>query len=230
MKYAFSALALTGLLLLAFAVPGINIYHHLSLPDVDKYRISSHEHLGFNYKKMQVYIYKTTDITLNDEIKSMNTYKDAIRVLQEAEKGDIVTFHLFGYGGRSDATELLINNIRASKAHVKMRVESSVYSAHAYIAAYGDELEMLPFSFLMYHSSSLKNVKCAESEGEDRGVSNVEHCVEYIAANQTVDDKMINGIWFLTDKERNLINTGHDVYIQSDDYSRRKVGEPKAIK
>ncbi len=162
-----------------------------------------------------------TDIRLKNELKGTDSVKSIIRVLQEAQSGDTVIFHLAGMGGDVDTLFLLVNNILMTKAHVIMSVEAPVYSAHAYLALFGNELKVAPLAFLMFHTSSGVNINCAAAQGTDRGVSNVEHCQGYQKANLTLSDSMILQAPLLTQEEKLSILFGHDVYIMSDDANQR---------
>src|SRR6266404_6650555 len=83
-----------------------------------------------------------TNIRLDDEILGINSYKDVAQKLQDAKTGDVIIFHLAGYGGDVEGTMDLINNIQQSNAYVIMSVEAPVFSGHAYLAISGNELRM----------------------------------------------------------------------------------------
>lgn len=212
MKY----MTLLAIVLMAFAIPGINVYHHLEIPVLNKYRIVSHSSFFM--------LNKTYDITLEDQVRSNIWYEDVIKVLREAQVGDTITFHLAGFGGQEDSMFLLINNIKASKAKVIMSVEAPVYSAYAYIATSGDELIMYPYTFLMFHFSSILNTDCTQVIGTDRGVSNIEHCQALKDKDVGLGIDLVNSNVVLTSIEKTSILSGHDVYLYKSEVESRYTG------
>jgi ATP-dependent protease ClpP protease subunit len=210
--------ALLALLFVILGLPTININHNLHLPNaqsvIDPEKIvSKTEGLIFRHTH--------TDITMNDEIKSPQSLKDIADVLRKAESGDTVTFHMVGLGGNLESVVYILNNIKTSKATVNMVVEGNVYSGHAYLSALGGNLEMLPNTFLMFHTFSGYGVDCAQDQGTDRTVSNKEHCEAFLGAIQNQVTSLINSISFLTPEEKKAILTGHDVYITKEMYDAR---------
>lgn len=157
--------------------------------------------------------YTSYDIRFNDELGSPESIKSVIEVLQHAQSGDVVTFHIIGAGGVIDSLVQVINAIHSTKAHVVMSVEGPAYSAYAVLATQGHELKMAKYSFLMFHTSSLLNVDCKAFPGTDRGVSNVEHCQAYYDANMQLWYSLLSTIDVLSKAEKEAIVTGHDVYI-----------------
>lgn len=210
-------IALIALLSLILGLPTVHFQHHLNLPDFDKDKISSKEVLDLTYP----FYHKETDIRLKTEIKGNATQRDVYRILNEAKDGDKVTFHLGGYGGDGFTMFQLINDIKTSKAYIKMIVESPVFSAHAYLATAGRELVMLPYSFLMFHTMSGYGTDCSKAVGTDRTVSNVEHCQASQDALDALSLKFITETPVMTMDEKLKVLTGHDVYISADVYNER---------
>ncbi len=208
----FKILATIALLCFAFAVPGINFYHHLELPKFYQYKTFARNVFNIN---APFFTSKKIDIYLNDEIKEPPKYYEIIDLLKNSAATDTIEFHLIGFGGELSSTTLLINNIRESKAQVIMHVEGPVYSGHAYLAANGVKLIMEPYSFLMFHTSTVINMDCSQETGMDRGVSNQEHCALAKAANILVINDLINDTPLLTDNQRLDLKSGHDVYLFS---------------
>ena len=203
----------------------INIEHHMNLPkeftnknviDVDRNLLGSLIGQG-----------KNINITVADTIESQNSIRDMVKVLRQAKENDVIVFHISGYGGTVDTVELLINNILLTKAHVKMVVEAPSYSGHAYLATVGHELEMMPYSYLMFHTSSGYGFDCSTpSDGYDpnaldRAVPMKEHCEMYMDNHLLQMNKLIWSIKFLTDLEKFNLTFGHDVYITSEEYYKR---------
>lgn len=217
MKYV-ALLVLTALIL---GLPTINFQHHLNLPDIDKSRIISHHEVGFS--NLFVTVKKVTDIRLPSILQGEDRVKDIMVILAEARPGDVVNFHLAGYGGDGDAMFEIINGIHASKATVNMIVESNVYSAHAYLATQGNTLTMLPYTYMMFHTVSAYGVDCSQEQGLDRTVPNSEHCQAMLDAVMAEANLLIANIPLLTLEEQQRIATGHDVYITAADYASRKI-------
>jgi ATP-dependent protease ClpP protease subunit len=192
----------------------MNIIHHEEIP------VQLIENQVITYTKQSIFGDKI-DIRMDSEIKGHETVRNIIKVLQEAKPSDKIIFHLAGYGGEVEVVEDIINNIKVSKAHVIMQVEAPVYSGHAYLALSGDELIMLPYSYLMLHTSSGYGSDCSKETGTDRTVSNVEHCEAGLKAHLDLINKVLNELPFLTSDEKARIMTGHDFYMTSDEYKRR---------
>jgi len=200
----------------------INLQHHMNLPaefsNKSTIEITHNRHFfdsWFNTGSKQI------DIRLSNEIKGTDTVKDIARVLQEATEKDTVIFHIVGIGGEVDTVMYLINNIKTTKAHTIMIVEGPSYSGHAYIAASGDELHMMPYSFLMYHTSSGYGTDCSKKTGTDRTVPNSEHCQAFMDTHLFEVNSYLDSIYFLTRLEKIYIETGHDVYITAEEYHKR---------
>lgn len=227
-----------AILLMALAVPGINIYHHIELPTLNKYRIESHYKfemfkrgainvLGIHLATYHPSVYKQVDIVLEDTIYNQIAYEDVISTIRNANSGDVVVLHLAGYGGRVDAATVLINSMHNSKAFIVTHVEAPVYSAHAYIAANGDKLIMDPYTFLMFHFSTVLNLDCDtpskdyDPNGLDRGVANQVHCNAAKIEEISVNTKILDDIKLLTKDEKNSIKMGYDIYIDKDTYDKR---------
>lgn len=210
-------LIIAALVLWALAIPGINIYHHLDLPKLDPYRVTSH----YILKSPFPFVHKEYEIRLENEIYSSFYYQDVQAVLQDADKGDIVLFHLHGFGGRVDTVQDLINNIHNTKAYVIMSVEAPVYSGHAYLAVNGNKLIMEKYSYLMFHYSDILNIDCNKDTGTDRGQLKSYHCQIHKNTEMYEDTAMILDMPVLTKQEKNDIFQGKDVYITADEYYKR---------
>ena len=220
MKYV----ALLILLCVCLGLPTINIQHHLTLPVLDKYVIIDTQHYGFNWHRLQVYSYKVIDIRINDTEEHEDWIKNVATTLIQAKKGDIINFHLGGYGGSVDVFMELINLVKTSPATINMIVETNVYSGHAYLAASGDTLTMLPYTFMMFHSTSALGTDCSLKTGTDRGVSNAEHCQAAIDVMVQQNKEVLSNIKLFTPEEQDRLRHGHDVYITSAEYNRRSKG------
>jgi membrane-bound ClpP family serine protease len=197
----------------------IHLVHKPLLPDI----ITQNEVISVTDKSNALGLLggKQIDIRLPSEIKGLDTVRPILRKLQEASRLDTVIFHLAGYGGEVDTVMTLINNIKSSKAEVIMVVEAPVYSGHAYLAISGSKLVMLPYSSLMFHTTSALGMDCSKAQGTDRTVSNVEHCEMFFGNHFYLVNRMILDFLLLTPEEKVRIISGHDVYITADEYNKR---------
>lgn len=209
----------------------INLEHHINLPpelsNKSTFTVTKPSLLGLIEGKGVV-----TDIRMGNEVKSQNTVKDIIKVLQEAQKGDTVIFHINGNGGEVDTTLEIINNIQTSKAHTIAIVESPSYSGHAYIASSVNELHIDKYAYLMFHDSSALGTDCTKKDGKydpaslaDRGTPALLHCQMQLNAHLTNVNKFLNSILFLTQQQKFNIEHGIDVYVTSEDYANFTQGK-----
>lgn len=210
-------LALLAILLIALAVPGIRLYHHIEVPTINKYRIIE------RHEFVPVFPFYTTiyDITLEQEIKSPLWYEDVSKVLREAKPLDHVIFHLAGYGGQVDTTLMLVNQIKESKAVVIMSVEAPVYSGHAFLALSGHKIIMAPNSFLMLHYSSILGLNCAGASGVDRGQPRKDKCYQYKGVQLKLFDRYLDSLDILYEKEKLDLKEGKDIYLFPEDIRNR---------
>lgn len=219
MKYLSNVFAVV---ILAFVLMSdkvnINLNHHLMLPDIAKTQaIYSHFHWNFTQGT-----FTTTDIYLSDEIKSVINYESIAELLDAAKKGDVVIFHLAGYGGDGNTMRFLINHIKATKALTIASVEAPIYSAHAYIAINTNKLIMAPSTFLMFHSLSTHNFDCSIYQGEtDRGQDQVTKCKQMLDAEDESVSYLIDRAWVLTADEKARIKDGYDVYVSYEQMKTR---------
>lgn len=162
-----------------------------------------------------------TDIWFENEIDSVANIVPILKILDNATKNDIIRFHLAGIGGTVETVFDLINHIRSSDAKVLMIVEAPVYSAHAYLAVSSGLLIMKPLSSLMFHQSSAMNIDCTKETGTDRSISAIESCQNYKTNDLKLMHELIESESILTQKEKNAIETGHEVYITATEYNQR---------
>ena len=168
---------------------------------------------------------KTYDILMDTEIGDPNTVRTELGILRDAQKGDVINIHISGPGGQVDTVFLLINAVKASKAYVRMIVEAPSYSGDAYLATVGNELVMRPYSFLMFHTSSMYGLDCTAMAGTDRTVPNSEHCQAFMKTHLGEVEKFLDNVPFLLEDEKAAIKTGHDIYITSEELNNRKAGK-----
>jgi ATP-dependent protease ClpP protease subunit len=220
MKLVPIVVALIAAITLSSGLVEVNLEHHTNLPPEfsNKTSITQHRVVGWNGTDLCSTV---SDIRLRKELKDTDSINDILKVLQEAQAGDVINFHLAGVGGQVDTFILLRNSVQQSKAHVRMIVEAPVYSAHAFLSVSGNELIMMPNTYLMFHTSSGYGVDCTKQTGEDRAVSNAEHCQSFLNTHLANFEQIIDSINLLTLDEKIAIKTGHDVYITDSEYNRR---------
>jgi ATP-dependent protease ClpP protease subunit len=212
-----AALIMGSVLLSGFST--VNMVHHEVLPQVfaEQQIVTINPREGL-YRLVGA---KIIDIRIKSIIEEQDTVRAIVKALQEASRFDVVKFHIAGVGGEVDTVLNLINNVKATKAHVIMIVEAPSYSGHAYLALFGDELIMRPYSSLMFHTSSLYGYDCSQETGIDRTVLNSEHCQALYDAHIYLMNELIKSAPYLTLEQKISIMTGHDVFIQSDEFNKR---------
>lgn len=189
-------------------------------PGLLSHRINTSTFVNAQYP----FMHTKTDIRLEEEIYASNiNYDDVLEVLQTAKRGDVVEFHLAGYGGDVQTAMYLIGNIKITKAYTIMSVEAPVYSAHAYIASQGDELRMAPYSYMMFHSSSVLDMDCSTAVGTDRGVPNTVHCAAFKENSVAQNIELLQNINILTTEEKVTIMEGYDVYLTKSEVDSRQL-------
>lgn len=228
MRSLILAAGILGLVLMSGYVT-VNIDHHMHLPPElsTKNTLLSTHHIRIPniFKGDTTFLTKHTDVYLVNEIKDEKVFTQLIYELSTATKYDSFTFHIAGVGGQVDTAFLIINNIKSTKAHTKMIVEEPSYSGHSFIALAGNELEMMPFTYLMFHTTSAYAFDCTAPKANptvlDRGVPNVEHCTTSLQYHVGLVHAYIDQLVYLTVLEKERIKTGHDVYLTAGDYYNR---------
>ena len=217
MNKLLATVAGTMITVLVLGLATINFNHYLHLPELRPIQVVQSKYVDMTYP----YIHTKTDVRLKTEVGNAASFDKLGQVLEETKKGDLVVFHLAGYGGDGESMFLLINNIKRTKAFVLMSVEAPVYSAHAYLATQGDGLTMAPYSFLMFHTISAYGYDCSQEQGLDRTVPTSIKCQQQIDILLYESNKLIMSVKFLTNEEKTAIMTGQDVYITAEQlYSR----------
>lgn len=135
-KYLISALVLVSMSCSAASIVS------LLQPKTPDPVISCHSRLIF---------FKACNFYLPDVVEDYSVYLPIIQKLSEAGLGDVMTFHLSGYGGDAQTLISLANEMRHSPAHIVIIVTAPVYSAHAFLALMGDELHVYSGVFFMFH-------------------------------------------------------------------------------
>lgn len=217
-----NVLTLLGVLVLSIVIPLFVVNYVVSntVTIESPHLIYDKPFINFSFP----FIHTEYNIQMADEIGELDTVRAVDRVLQTAEKGDKVIFHLSGYGGEVESVYNIVNNIRNSKAFVIMKVEAPVYSGHAYLAVNGDQLEMSDQAFLMFHNSSEMNLDCSNVPNKnemDRNQTNEEHCNIMKVNDMYLINKLLIESQVLTPNEKIALISGYDVYIQGDVVNQR---------
>lgn len=147
-------------------------------------------------------------ITLSESVEEVYKYAELNSVLREdVTAEDVVHIHLSNYGGSVDTASSIVNAIRDCKGIVKGVVNSPCFSAATIIALACDELEIRPYSYLMFHSFS---TQIAGKSGELKS---------RLPADARHVETMMRGIYspFLTKKEIDSVFDDRDLYIHWDD-------------
>jgi ATP-dependent protease ClpP protease subunit len=211
-RFVVAAVVAVQVTILVLGLISLNFYHHIVLPDV---MFKTHIIKTSFYNTSYPFIHHEVDIQLSQEIKGYDSIHRVEQELQGASKGDLIKFHLTGYGGEVNTVLALINNIKASNALVEMDVEAPVYSGHAYLALSGDRLVMSNNSYLMLHTSSGMNEDCSAATGSDRAETNIVHCENMKKADFLIINSIISNLPILTAEEKVSVMLGHDLYLDS---------------
>lgn len=207
MKYVL-LISITCLVLGLFKV---NVYHNINLPQ--QYNGANRFSQSLFVDSRFPFIHTQYDIQMAQEIKDYDDIRDIDKVIQGANYGDVINFHLAGYGGSVNSVYSIIDNIDRGKAHVVMIVEAPVYSGHAYLAVNGDELIVTPFSYLMFHTSSEYDLDCSLQLGKDRNMTNEEHCNIEKQNDFVLFEQLLERSKILTEDEKNQLRNGKDIYL-----------------
>lgn len=150
--------------------------------------------------------------------------KEVVKTLREMPEGSKMILHITGEGGSHLPTLYFLNAINNTKADVIASVEGPAYSAHALIACAADGIKMSPYSFLMFHTTSLYGEDCSQFEGKlDRGQDAVEKCEQDKEMLVSVSNQIIDNCSILTAEEKGRIKQGYDVYITADQIIKRQL-------
>ena len=145
------------------------------------------------------------------EIFEPQYYTELFYTLRTAREGDIVYLHLNSSGGDFNTGLQIINNIAASAATVVTLLEARAYSMAALIFLAGDKLVVHDNCQLMFHIYS----------GYFAGKGN-EQQAEAIAVGNWFEKVMARICTpFLSETEIGRILKGSDLWLDSDEISRR---------
>ncbi|MTW10024.1 Clp protease ClpP [Pseudoduganella eburnea] len=138
-------------------------------------------------------------------------YNDLFYTLRSASDTDLIYLHLNTTGGDFDTGLQIINNMRASAAHVVTVLEARAYSMGAFLFLAGDELLVHDNCQLLFHSySGFFTGKGSEQQAQAAAVAN------WFAKFMERSCQP-----FLTEREIKSILKGSDVWMDSDEIRRR---------
>lgn len=148
---------------------------------------------------------------LSGEIQAAQYYTDLFYTLRSALDSDTIFLHLNTPGGDFDCGLQIINNMRASSAHVVTVLEARAYSMGALIFLAGDELVVHDNCQLMFHIYS----------GSFAGRGNEQQA--QVLALSAWFEKVMGNICadFLQAEEIAMILKGADVWMDSDEIRKR---------
>lgn len=148
---------------------------------------------------------------ISGTIEHAALYNDLFYTLRSASDTDLVYLHLNTPGGDFDTGLQIINNMRASAAHVVTVLEARAYSMGAFIFLAGDELLVHDNCQLLLHSySGFFTGKGSEQQAQVAAVANW--------FSKFMDRSCQP---FLSPREIRSILKGSDVWMDSDEIRRR---------
>jgi ATP-dependent Clp protease, protease subunit len=148
---------------------------------------------------------------LSDVIEQASLYNELFYTLRSAGENDLVYLHLNTSGGDFDTGLQIINNMRASNAHVVTVLEARAYSMGAFIFLAGDEMLVHDNCQLMFHSySGIFTGKGSEQQAQAIAVAS--WFGKFLERNCQP---------FLSQREIKGIQKGTDLWMDSDEIRRR---------
>lgn len=159
----------------------------------------------------------------NDDVYLYGQLGDASEQSQYVHKvHNGTTVHLLGPGGYVEGLEVW--NSLIQKYHINIKVDGSVYSAHAVMALLGDTIEITGPGVFMFHHHSGYRSELAQC----RMQSNFDECFRKLIAKPDVFDYYIHNymLKILTPLEMNSVFLGEDVYIDNKEMKTRLCNHP----
>jgi ATP-dependent Clp protease, protease subunit len=182
----------------------------ISSDKADKKKRKGEDFPGYKIFERKV-VSKHISIYLSDGITEASTFIDMIHRIKTATENDVITIHLNTPGGYLETGVQIINAIRSTEAHVITSLESTAYSLGTLIFLAGDELQIHENCLMMFHHYS-------------SGIYGKGH---EITAELEMTNKWFNKMMkkycspFLTDEELDEIQSGRDLWMDTDDIRRR---------
>lgn len=157
--------------------------------------------------KSNVVTSKQLDLHIHGGIECYEDYDGLVKEISSASENDSVIVHLNCPGGACSVGFWLIDHVISMPCPVQMVVHYPTYSMGAIMALCGDNLEIAPDAFLMFHDYS------GGSEG--KGEEMHQHGTHYRRFFKERFSRLCQP--FLTKKEVDRMFKGEDIYIQWDD-------------
>lgn len=148
---------------------------------------------------------------LSGLIEQAPLYNELFYTLRSAADTDLIYLHLNTSGGDFDTGLQIINNMRASAAHVVTVLEARAYSMGAFIFLAGDELLVHDNCQLLFHSYS----------GYFTGKGSDQQAQTMAVANWFAKFMERTCQPFLSQREIKGILKGSDLWMDSDEIRRR---------
>lgn len=148
---------------------------------------------------------------LSGVIEQSSLYNELFYTLRSAAESDLVYLHLNTSGGDFDTGLQIINNMRASAAHVVTVLEARAYSMGAFIFLAGDELLVHDNCQLLFHSySGFFTGKGSEQQAQATAVASWFGKFMERSCQPFLNPREIKGIL-----------KGNDLWMDSDEIRRR---------
>lgn len=148
---------------------------------------------------------------LTGDLREAHHYAEMFNTLRTSSESDLVLIHLNSPGGDFDTGLQIINNMRASPAHVVTVLEARAFSMAALIFLAGDEWVVHDNSQLMFHIySGILSGRGTEQQAEMHAIS---HWFDSVMRKICPP--------FLTDAEITRILQGSDLWMDSDEVRKR---------
>ena len=134
------------------------------------------------------------EVDLGDSIDSgySNQYLKLAKWIRERDKLDKITFIMHSYGGSVMNEGIIISAIKSTKATTVAHVVSGTFSAGSTISCACNEVQMDPYTFLMFHQphASGKQLPLDMVEAMNR---NLEECKKHNILNDELIYKLNKG-------------------------------------
>lgn len=176
----------------------------------DKKKRKGEDYSGYKIFERKL-VCKHISIYLSDAIGEPTDFADLVHRIKTATENDVITIHLNTPGGHLETGVQIINAIRSTDAHVITSLESVAHSLGTFIFLSGDELQIHENCMMMFHNYS-------------SGLYGKGH---EMAAEVEMTNKWFNKLMmkicvpFLTVEEAEQIQSGRDLWVDTDDIRRR---------
>lgn len=148
-------------------------------------------------------VYNCYDIYIDEEIKDIPYYRQALQIIRGAAEGDLIRIHISSPGGNLNSAVVLRNAILDCQADVVAIIEAEAYSAASLLALSCPSIEVKPYATMMCHSASF---------GSAGSVQNVRDHVEFTGRHaESIMEEVYNK--FLTPEEFQELKKGCELWF-----------------